>query len=82
MYPRPSWFTGAKLNFAENLLFPSIPVDEDSTAVIAATEELRQIYTWKNLRERVRLYAAALHGKVRPGDRVVGACRFDFVRWL
>ena len=42
MYPRPSWFSGAKLNFAENLLHPIPEVDENSLAVIAATETTRR----------------------------------------
>ena len=32
MYPRPKWFEGARLNFAENLLFPAHTVDEESLA--------------------------------------------------
>jgi hypothetical protein len=60
------------LNFAENLLFPTTEVDEDAVAVIAATEESRERVTWRQLREKVRMYAAALSGKVQAGDRVVG----------
>lgn len=78
IFPRPAWFSGAKLNFAENLLFPrvgssSVSVDEDAIAVIAATErEEREYVSWKELRERVRACAAALKGKVKIGDRVAG----------
>jgi len=72
MFPRPVWFHGAKLNFAENLLFPTTPVDEDSVAVIVATETGREKWTWRDLRERVRVFAAALSEKVKAGDRVVG----------
>jgi acetoacetyl-CoA synthetase len=74
MFPRPTWFAGAKLNFAENLLFPLVsePPSGDAVAIIAATEEGRDRKTWKELRERVRIYAAAMVGKVQPGDRVVG----------
>jgi acetoacetyl-CoA synthetase len=72
MFPRPAWFRGAKLNFAENLLFPTTEVDEDAVAVIAATEEGRGRVTWRQLREKVRAYAAALSKKVQAGDRVVG----------
>lgn len=58
MFPRPEWFAGAKLNFAENLLFPVLPggdqVEEQGIAVIAATETTREEVTWKELRERVR----------------------------
>jgi len=74
MFPRPTWFSGAELNFAENLLFPQIPEPphEDAIAIITATEEGRDRKTWKELRERVRVYAAALARKVQAGDRVVG----------
>lgn len=71
MFPRPTWFAGAELNFAENLLFPN-GVKEDDIAVIAATEEERERLTWGELRERVRRCTAAMKGKIRPGDRVAG----------
>jgi acetoacetyl-CoA synthetase len=72
MFPRTAWFSGAKLNFAENLLFPTVLIDPSSTAVISATEEHRSHWTWTDLRERVRVYAAALSSSIIPGDRVVG----------
>ncbi|CCX29515.1 Similar to Acetoacetyl-CoA synthetase; acc. no. A3QK15 [Pyronema omphalodes CBS 100304] len=72
MFPRTAWFSGAKLNFAENILFPTVPIDPSSTAVISATEEHRSHWTWTDLRERVRVYAAALSSSIIPGDRVVG----------
>jgi acetoacetyl-CoA synthetase len=80
MFPRPPWFKGAKLNFAENLLFPTVPVDEDAVAVFAATEESRDTVTWGQLREKVRVYAAALSGKAHAGDRVVGKFSVSVVR--
>jgi acetoacetyl-CoA synthetase len=73
MYPRPSFFVGAKLNFAENLLFPCCDPPEDSLAVIAATEVSREEVTWKELRERVRICTVALRTiGVKDGDRVAG----------
>ena len=73
MFPRPSWFEGAKLNFAENLLFPIQPVDENSLAVIAATETTREHVSWKQLRDRVRQCQAGLRAiNVKPGDRIGG----------
>ncbi|RPA95946.1 acetoacetate-CoA ligase [Choiromyces venosus 120613-1] len=83
MFPRPAWFSGALLNFAENLLFPQLrdnggdAVDENAIAVIAATEENEREYvTWKELRERVRVCAAALKQRVKQGDVVAGEkCR-------
>lgn len=71
MFPRPAWFAGAELNFAENLLFPK-GVKEDDIAVIAATEEERERLTWGELRERVRRCVVAMKGKIQPGDRVAG----------
>ncbi|KXL45436.1 hypothetical protein M433DRAFT_65523 [Acidomyces richmondensis BFW] len=77
MFPRPSWFDGALLNFAENLLFPVLPgekrVDESSIAVIAATETSREYVTWKELRERVRqCQSGMLAMGLQTGDRVAG----------
>lgn len=77
LFPRPAWFAGARLNFAENLLFPLIPggeeVDGQSVAVIAVTETGRESVTWDQLRERVRECRAGLKGLgVGVGDRVAG----------
>lgn len=73
MFPRPAWFTGAKLNFAENLLFPKQHVDEDFPAVIAATETTRETVSWKDLRERVRLCQGGMRKLgIAQGDRVAG----------
>ncbi|QIW95652.1 hypothetical protein AMS68_001170 [Peltaster fructicola] len=73
MFPRPAWFKDAKLNFAENLLFPTQGVDENSFAVIAATELSREHVTWKELRRRVKDCQCGLQAhNVKAGDRVVG----------
>jgi acetoacetyl-CoA synthetase len=77
MFPRPEWFAGARLNFAENLLFPELPegiqVEEQGIAVIAATETTREEVTWKELRERVRKCRSGLKALgVGVGDRVAG----------
>lgn len=83
MYPRPDFFAGARLNFAENLLYPPAgadggppaTLDEDATAVVTATEradDLRQT-SWRGLREAVRRCAGALRAAgLRPGDVVAG----------
>lgn len=71
MFPRPEFFKGARLNFAENLLFPR-GVQEEGVAVWTVTEEGRRSYTWKELREEVRRCQAAMEGRVKMGDRVVG----------
>lgn len=73
MFPRPAFFPGATLNFAENLLFPTQEVDPESPAVIAATETLRETVTWTELRERVKLcQAGMLSLGLKEGDRVAG----------
>jgi acetoacetyl-CoA synthetase len=73
MFPKPAFFSGCALNFAENLLFPSSDPDPESIAILAATEKTREHVSWAELRERVRDCAAAMqaHG-VHHGDRVVG----------
>ncbi|KAF2104796.1 acetoacetate-CoA ligase [Rhizodiscina lignyota] len=73
MFPRPSWFKGAKLNFAENLLFPKEAVPANSLAIIAATETTRETVTWTQLRGRVSYCQAAMMAlDLREGDRVAG----------
>ncbi|KAI9709583.1 MAG: hypothetical protein M1820_003343 [Bogoriella megaspora] len=73
IFPRPAFFSGAKLNFAENLLFPTEAVKPDAPAVIEASESSRSTVSWAELRERVRkCQAAMLAMDVRVGDRVAG----------
>ncbi|KAI9779743.1 MAG: hypothetical protein M1839_007241 [Geoglossum umbratile] len=73
IFPRPAFFQGARLNFAENLLFPTCTIDEDRPAVIAATEESREYVPWKALRERVRQCTVSMRALgVSEGDRVAG----------
>ncbi|KAI0530275.1 acetoacetate-CoA ligase [Xylaria digitata] len=76
IFPRPDFFAGALLNFAENLLFPeNVHVSESSTAIITATElddDLRTA-SWAQLREAVRQCSNALRAMaVKPGDVVAG----------
>lgn len=73
MFPRPAFFKGARLNFAENLLYPSCNPGEDSYAVIEANEVSRKYVTWRELRGKARTCSAALRNTgVREGDRVAG----------
>lgn len=73
MFPKPTFFPGCELNFAENLLFPPSNPSPDSLAIIGATETTREQVTWAELRERVRICAAAMtaHG-LKKNDRVAG----------
>ncbi|KAM0129873.1 hypothetical protein ACHAQE_004594 [Botrytis cinerea] len=74
MFPRPNFFQGSLLNFAENLLYPAnLTIDPDSPAIIAATESTRQTVSWAELREQVRKCTNALRTLgVKPHDRVAG----------
>jgi acetoacetyl-CoA synthetase len=73
MFPRPTFFKNARLNFAENLLFPTQHVDPQSPAIIAVTETTRETVTWEELRERVRLCQAGMIALgLDEGDRVAG----------
>lgn len=73
MFPRPSFFEGTKLNFAENLLFPAQEVDPASPAIIAATETTRETVTWADLREQVKQCQAGMIALgLKEGDRVAG----------
>ena len=73
MFPPPKFFTGARLNFAENLLYPASTPAEDSYALIEANELSRNYVTWRELRERVRQCSHAMHLMgVIEGDRVAG----------
>ena len=63
MFPRPDFFAGARLNFAENLLFPAnAEIDESATAVITATEDDGHLTEtpWAELRDQVRRCSNAL----------------------
>ena len=73
MFPRPAFFQGARLNFSENLLYPSCTPDESSYAVIEVNESTRNYITWRELRERVRELSVALrHLGIKQGDCVAG----------
>ena len=73
MFPRPAFFQGATLNFAENLLFPTQEVHPESAAVIAVTETTRETVTWTELRERVKMCQGGMMALgLKEGDRVAG----------
>ncbi|MBI2409015.1 MAG: acetoacetate--CoA ligase [Gemmatimonadetes bacterium] len=66
----PSWFMGARLNFAENLLRGPA----DALAIIARDERgRRRQLTYGELTDAVAACAAAMRALgLRPGDRVAG----------
>lgn len=76
MYPRPDFFAGSLLNFAENMLYPKgRDVSDDSPATITVTEvEGKEVTTtWAELREAVRKCANSLRAAgLKSEDRVAG----------
>jgi acetoacetyl-CoA synthetase len=73
MFPRPSFFKGARLNFAQNLLFPKANVDPNGPAIISANESERSTVTWAALRQQVGCFQAAMIAVgIQEGDRVAG----------
>lgn len=73
MFPRPAFFAGTTLNFAQNLLFPTQEINPDGPAVIAATETTRESVTWTELRDRVKqCQTGMLALGLKEGDRVAG----------
>ncbi|KAI4861609.1 acetoacetate-CoA ligase [Hypoxylon rubiginosum] len=76
MFPRPDFFSGALLNFAENLLFPeNAHNSESSNAVITVTEVEGELVstTWAQLRQAVRQCSNALRAAgLKPNDVVAG----------
>lgn len=69
----PRWFPGARLNYAENLLWRT----DDGPGITECNESGHVIsYSYRELREQVRKLAAALkvHG-LQAGDRVAGSAR-------
>lgn len=76
MYPRPDFFAGSLLNFAENMLFPKNNSPSDSaTATITVTEAegSEKRTSWGELREAVRRCSSALRAAgVKPNDVVAG----------
>lgn len=74
LFPRPDFFAGSRLNFAENLLYPAkLNIDENSPALIEATEIGSSTIPWAELRSRVQECALALHSHgVVESDRVAG----------
>jgi acetoacetyl-CoA synthetase len=73
MFPRPKFFDGCTLNFADNLLYPRDVSDPASTAIISVTESTTTTVTWEALRHQVlRLVLAMKAQGIKPRDRVAG----------
>ena len=76
----PVWFPGARMNYAENLLYRN----DDAIAITAGGESsVVTNYTFRQLRQLVRRMAAALRvNGLQPGDRVAGWFLYDFLSWF
>lgn len=74
MYPRPDFFSGALLNFAENILYPAkTEISADAVATITTTELGNSVSTtWGELRDAVRRCSNALRANGVTKDDVVG----------
>jgi acetoacetyl-CoA synthetase len=73
MFPRPKFFDGCTLNFADNLLYPRDATDPSATALISVTESTSTTVTWAELRSQVlRLVLAMKALGIKPRDRVAG----------
>lgn len=72
--PGARWFTGARLNFAENLLREAIHGDPQRPAILALSEAREPIeLSYGELLRQVGALEAFLRAVgVRPGDRVAG----------
>src|SRR3954452_25012954 len=70
--PGAQWFPGARLNYAEHVLYPPAGADKDDVAVVFAREDgLRRTMTWRELRTEVAAVRQWLvDAGVQPGDRV------------
>ena len=66
------WFDDSRLNFAENLLYPSLAVDERQPAIIAWLENGRRSeLSYAQLRQQVASLANRLvQLGIEPGDRI------------
>nr|XP_002129031.1 acetoacetyl-CoA synthetase-like [Ciona intestinalis] len=66
----PEWFSGARINYAENML----RYDDDKVAILSAGEGRNiESLSYKELRIKVALYSSALRKLgIESGDRVVG----------
>ncbi|KAB5558175.1 hypothetical protein GE09DRAFT_103038 [Coniochaeta sp. 2T2.1] len=85
MFPRPDFYAGALLNFAENLLFPAnANIDESATAVLTVTEREGHVQetSWAQLREAVRRCSNALKAAGVKKDSVVASFTSNHVHVL
>ena len=72
--PGARWFSGSRLNFAENLLADRHVAERRPEALVAWNEDgPASSVTWEDLKEQVAHFAAGLRrAGVAPGDRVAG----------
>lgn len=70
-FPGATWFPGAKLNYAENMLRYC---DREGTAIVFRGENnVRKEYSYKHIYDQVtRMAAAFRRDGIKPGDRIAG----------
>lgn len=70
-FEETTWFPGASVNYAQNLLRHAHTMPDREAVVALHESDPRESYTWKELNGKVGALAAALRDMgVRPGDRV------------
>lgn len=70
--PGARWFTGARLNYVDQIL-QHVDVLESAAIVVVREDNTRREVTWTELNDRVTAFAATLRSTgVGAGDRVVG----------
>ena len=68
--PGAKWFSGARLNFAENLLRCR---DDRPALVFRGEDKVRRVVTYRELYNQTSMVAASLRkAGIKTGDRVVG----------
>src|SRR6266545_6096969 len=69
--PGARFYPDARINFAENVLWPGRASDEDSAIVYRSESGVSRTLSWRELRRDVAEFSAALRGAgIKPGDRV------------
>ena len=67
----PPFFPSAEFNYAENILFANPNSDAPALIAVGENQGSKQVITWHELREQVRLTASALRRSgIEKGDRV------------
>jgi acetoacetyl-CoA synthetase len=83
MYPRPKWFPGARINYADNIISPGVVSKPDAVAITAYREGSFEVdeLTFKELEREVARWANTFRKMgVVAGDRI--ASKYEYVLTL